>query len=83
MSNAQAQQSGEWLAAWDPDARPVPVPAATAALSAVQQGAVALVLDVAGPARLVVEGEELRAMARGGRVVRLEDGGWGWVLPAS
>jgi hypothetical protein len=34
---------------WDPRARPVPVPAATAALAALQDGAVALLLDVAGP----------------------------------
>ena len=34
---------------WDPEARPVPVPARTAALAALQDGADALLLDVAGP----------------------------------
>ena len=44
------------LAAWNPEARPVPVPARVAAQSALQDGAAALVVDVAGPATLVVEG---------------------------
>ena len=34
---------------WDPEARPVPVPSHVAAQAAVQDGAVALLLDVAGP----------------------------------
>lgn len=66
------------LSAWNPEARPVPVPAATAALSAVQEGADALLVDVAGPVRFVVEGEDLTALARGWRLVRLDDG-WGWL----
>ncbi|HEX5087021.1 MAG TPA: SseB family protein [Nocardioides sp.] len=37
------------LHSWDPDARPVPVPASTAALAALQDGADALLIDVAGP----------------------------------
>ena len=39
---------------WDPDARPVPVPASTAALAAMQDGAEALLIDVAGPVRYAV-----------------------------
>jgi hypothetical protein len=39
----------ESLQRWDPDARPVPVPARTAALAALQDGAAALLIDVAGP----------------------------------
>jgi hypothetical protein len=39
----------EALQAWDPEARPVPVPAPTAALAALQDGAEALLIDVAGP----------------------------------
>ena len=38
------------LAAWDAGARPVPVPTRLAAQSAVQDGAAALVVDIAGPA---------------------------------
>lgn len=41
----------EALQRWDPDARPVPVPARTAALAAMQDGAEALLVDLAGPVR--------------------------------
>lgn len=41
----------EPLKRWDPDARPVPVPARTAALAALRDGAEALLVDVAGPVR--------------------------------
>ena len=40
------------LPAWNPDGAPVPVPARVAAQSAVQDGADALVVDVAGPVTL-------------------------------
>ncbi|QIG45936.1 SseB family protein [Nocardioides anomalus] len=43
----------ETLHRWDPQARPVPVPARTAALAALQDGAEALLLDTAGPVRYV------------------------------
>lgn len=39
----------ETMRRWDPAARPVPVPARTAALAAIQDGAAALLVDVAGP----------------------------------
>lgn len=67
------------LAAWDPQARPVPVPAHLAAATAVQEGAAALVVDVAGPHRLVLDGDDLHRIASGWRAVRLEDGSWGWL----
>lgn len=38
---------------WDPEARPVPVPARTAALAALQDGAEALLIDAAGPVTYV------------------------------
>ena len=41
-----AFSSAETLASWDPDGRPVPVPTRTAALSALQEGAEALLIDV-------------------------------------
>ncbi len=66
--------STDTLAAWNPEARPVPVPARTAAQAAVQEDAAALVLDVAGPHRLVVDGETLRALAAGYRLARVGDG---------
>lgn len=71
----------EPLRRWNPDARPVPVRFPVAAQSAVQDGADALVLDVAGPALFPVEGELLRLLAEGHTLVRLPDG-WGWARPA-
>ncbi len=62
-------------------ARPVPVTLRQAAQAALQDGASALLLDVAGPVLFVVEGEELAALAAGHRLVAVEDGrgrGWGW-----
>lgn len=70
------------LAAWDPAARPVPVPARQAALAAIQDGAEALLIDLAGPARMAVEGEHLRALAAGWRLVRVGED-LGWVDPAA
>lgn len=68
------------LHAWDPAARPVPVTARTAARSALQDEAAALVVDVAGPARLVVEGEDLRALAEGWTLARVGDRP-AWIRP--
>lgn len=72
------------LTAWNRDGRPVPVPTSAAALSAVQERADALLVDVAGPVRFVVEGEDLAALARGWHLVRLDavsgtESGWGWL----
>ena len=66
------------LAAWRGDVRPVPVTAALAARSAVQEGAEALVLDVAGPTTYAVEGELLDGLARGWTLART-DGGLAWL----
>lgn len=59
------------LRAWDPEARPVPVTARTAAQAALQDGAAAIVVDVAGPASFVVEGEDLEGLARGWTLARV------------
>lgn len=59
------------LQQWRPDARPVPVAARLAAQTALQEGAAAIVLDVAGPTRLVLEGADLEAVAAGARLVRI------------
>ncbi len=67
------------LQGWDPDARPVPVAAALAAATAVQEGADALVVDVAGPHTCAVEGADLHRLAAGWRPTRLADGGWAWI----
>ncbi|WP_028636713.1 SseB family protein [Nocardioides sp. URHA0032] len=60
----------EALAAWNPQGRPVPVATTLAARSAVQDGAAALVVDVAGPVRFVVEGEDLERIADGWALAR-------------
>jgi hypothetical protein len=56
---------------WDPEARPVPVTARTAARAAVQDGADALVVDVSGPVLLAVDGDDLRALAEGYRLAEV------------
>jgi hypothetical protein len=69
---------------WDPQARPVPVTLPAAAEAAVAEGAQALVLDVAGPVSFVVETEDLQELARGGRLVGVQEGGrtrYGWARP--
>jgi hypothetical protein len=66
------------LAAWRADARPVPVTTGLAARSALQEGAAALVLDIAGPTTYAVDGEVLDALARGWTLVPV-DGGLAWV----
>jgi hypothetical protein len=51
------------LRAWRPDARPVPMSGARVLAGAAQEGYDAVVLDVAGPVAVVVEGAELTALA--------------------
>jgi type III secretion system (T3SS) SseB-like protein len=72
------------LRRWDPEARPVPVPARRAAEAAVQDDAEALVVDVAGPVMFVVETDDLRELAQGHTLVELEgvSARYGWVRPA-
>ena len=68
------------LRAWDPQARPVPVATALAARSAAQDGAEALVIDVAGPTRFVIEGDDLAAVAAGWTLARVGER-TGWIRP--
>jgi hypothetical protein len=72
----------ESLAAWRGDARPVPVAAPLAARSALQEGAAALLVDVAGPTPYAVEGDLLAGLARGWPMVRTRDGILAWIEPA-
>jgi hypothetical protein len=71
----------EPLARWDPEARPVPVTADRAAQAARQDGADAIVVDVAGPTMFVVEGEDLDLLASGATLVEIS-GRFGWARPA-
>jgi hypothetical protein len=70
----------EPLRRWDPAARPVPVTARDAARAALHDGAEALVVDVAGPVLLAVEGDDLRALAEGFVLAELA-GTHAWVRP--
>jgi hypothetical protein len=70
------------LQAWDARARPVPVTLDKVAETAAAEGAVAVLVDVAGPHPLVLEGEVLDALARGHRLVDLGDG-FGWAVPSA
>lgn len=72
----------ESLARWSADARPMPAETRLVATAAVQEGAAAIVLDIAGPAAGVIETDDVRRLAAGLQVVRLEDGGYAWIQPA-
>ncbi len=74
--------SSATMARWDPQARPVPVTAATAATAAVQDGAAALLVDLAGPAPFVIDGDDLGRLAAGWRLVAVGEG-HGWIGIAS
>jgi hypothetical protein len=51
------------MALWDPVARPVPVTGVAAAQAALDDGNTALVIDVCGPRKYVVAGEDLKKLA--------------------
>ncbi len=53
----------ESLRRWKPDARPVPAPAPAVAAAALDEGASALVVDLAGPVLFAIEGSDLAALA--------------------
>jgi hypothetical protein len=53
------------LRAWRPDARPVPMPGRRVLAGAVAEGYDAVVLDVAGPQPVVLEGDDLAELAAG------------------
>jgi hypothetical protein len=57
---------------WRPGARPVPVPAAGVWQSAVQESR-AVVIDIAGPVPVVVEGSRLAVLAAGGDVLAMHE----------
>ncbi len=72
----------ESLARWSPEARPMPAQTQLVATAAIQEGAAAIVLDIAGPAAGVIEEDDVRRLAAGLQVVRLDDGGYGWIESA-
>jgi SseB protein N-terminal domain len=66
--------------AWKPDARPVPCRLDEVAATAVEAGAVAVLVDVAGPSPLVIEDGLVAELADARRLVELDGGGWGWLF---
>lgn len=66
------------MQAWDPDARPVPVWGQQAARAALDEGASAILLDLANPTFTVVETDDVEHLAAGHRLVRT-DAGTAWV----
>ena len=69
------------LTAWNAEARPVPVTIDRAAQSALNDGAMAVLIDLEGPYPLVLEGEVLSHLAAGHRLVALPEGQFGWAVP--
>jgi hypothetical protein len=67
---------------WQPAARPVPVPAVAVFQSAVTESS-AVVVDIAGPVPLVVEGYRLAALAAGDAPPRMHEDPDTWQLVAA
>lgn len=67
------------LTAWQPAARPVPCRLDEVAATALDTGAVAVLVDLAGPFPLVIEGDLIAELAGGRRLVELAPGEWGWL----
>jgi hypothetical protein len=67
---------------WQPAARPVPVPAVAVFLAATEETC-AVVVDVAGPVPIAVEGARLAALAGGGPIPRMHEDPDVWHLVAA
>ena len=70
------------LLRWRPDARPVPVPASAVWQSAVAESS-AVIIDIAGPVSLAVDGSRLAALADGGPVPGMHEDPDVWHLAAT
>ncbi|MGJ9412191.1 SseB family protein [Aeromicrobium sp. CF4.19] len=66
------------MAAWNAEARPVPVWGQAAAVAALAEGASAVLLDLGSPHFTVVEADDLQHLANGDRLART-DAGTAWV----
>lgn len=67
------------LTAWHAEARPVPATLDVVADTAMQSRAGTLLIDIAGPHPLVIEGAVLENLALARRLVRLPDESYGWL----
>jgi hypothetical protein len=62
------------MAVWDAQARPVPVLGRDAARAALDEGAAAILLDLASPTFVVIETDDIGHLAAGHRLVQSEAG---------
>jgi hypothetical protein len=70
------------LTSWQAESvRPVPVTLDAAAKTARAEDGVALVIDIAGPDSLVIEGDILNQLAAGHRLLEIEPNVFGWAVP--
>lgn len=67
------------MVAWDPQARPVPILGRDAAQATLDEGASALLLDLANPSFVVVETDDVEHLAAGHRLTRT-DAGPAWLV---
>jgi hypothetical protein len=70
------------LQSWESGARPVPITIDRAAQTALAEGVAAILIDVAGPYPLALDGEVLNQLAAGHRLVELAEGEFGWAMAA-
>lgn len=68
------------MQSWNARARPVPATLDMLADAAVGSQAGTLLIDLEGPSPLVIDGEVLENLARSRRLVRLNDGAFGWLV---
>lgn len=69
------------LQSWQPTARPIPATLDLAAEAAINAQATTLVVDLTGPSTLIIEQPVLGELAQGRRLVKVDDGGYGWLHP--
>jgi hypothetical protein len=62
------------MAAWDPQARPVPILGRDAARATLDEGAAAILLDLANDTFMVVETDDVQHLAAGHRLLQSEAG---------
>jgi hypothetical protein len=69
------------LQAWQPAGRPVPVTLDVAAQTTMSEGCSVLLIDLAGPHQLAIEGPLLDELAAGHRLVEVGPEEFGWAVP--
>lgn len=74
-----AFSSVQTMAAWDPQARPVPVTGQDAARATLAEGASALLLDLGSPSFSVIETTDVEHLAAGHQLVRTP-AGTAWIV---